>query len=554
MKRIITISLAVMLIMTDLHSQVYHREYYSTPTTLNATSSAFVVSDVSNKGYLFKTDGSDLEVTVLDAYTMNPIGSTSLYLHPSQSMIMHLNNAFLDHNGDVVIYGYFEDGGSTHGMMMKYCPLSPSIIQIFFMPMGLGIDAPIISGCCGRDSTDKPNYIFVDKAGYIFATSINFAYVSYWGGGNALLPKNGKYTHVSYDETNKRIIASGLHTNNVESTIVSFIQRNLNPNTAHTYIYQWGNFNHALGRTLHQQIDNKWLFLCQDLSDVNSDYVWMSTVDMTSGNIRTVPQIQSEIVKFGFSSVKLIDIAYNSIEKRVMLLSHFDYCQSGDGDNIIFQENPFALKCQGHHLDAIHLTSLYDSYCNGLIFNDIFLQQIKYIKANNRFFAAGYNLSAPQHIYSIDLRNVNSARNCNERCETGIIEPIVSKQHEVLLANEHYHDKFLTMKIQSFSSPLVNTYCYNTDYIPDDSKVANDNNENKLIDSLTVDFQRNSFMCKNALGKCTYKLYDITGRVIQEGETYDKDVVKLTTIVKGVYILNVIDETNSTYTKKLFLN
>lgn len=110
MKRFITISLAVMLIMTNLYSQVYHREYYSTPTTLKATSSAFVILDTANTALLFKSDGKRIEVIPIDANTMATISPSAIYsLTPTPIYDIYLTNAFLDDSGDVVLYGYAHD-------------------------------------------------------------------------------------------------------------------------------------------------------------------------------------------------------------------------------------------------------------------------------------------------------------------------------------------------------------------------------------------------------------------------------------------------------------
>ena len=544
MKKIITISLAVMLIMTNLHSQVYHREYYSTiPGTLKATSSAFVILDTANTALLFKSDGKRIEVIPVDANTMATISPSAIYsLTPTPIYDIYLTNAFLDDSGDVVLYGYAHDSYMNRGMMLKYDPSTATNFTFMFMQYGSGKE--IISGCWGYDPNGVMNYAFVDKDGYIFTTDATFN-ITY----QSLRPKDGKFTHVTYDSYNKVYLGSGWCKNDPISVVFAKIHTNMN--IVFAYRYRLSGFDLVNGRTMHIQTDANRAFLCQDFKKNNENFIWMAAVDLTNGYIT-----DAELVPFKLKPITLIDLAYNKDKQRAIILGRTDFCQVTDGRNFLMQENPYYFK---HHsslsVDCSLLTEpIYDFPCPGYPdANYIHLSQILYNKHRNMFFSSGVNSGNPEYLYSIELSNVPSTYNCDFKlpCKPEKAKP--EREDWKITDHKMNNEKIFDMNLSDILDPFSNSYCYNQQHIPDErdglrSILIQDESQNIVVTNVMGEQQ---FVCHNFTGNCLYQLYDLAGRLIASGNTVNEQNNKIPDVTKGIYILNVLDDTHIVVSKKI---
>lgn len=59
------------------------------------------------------------------------------------------------------------------------------------------------------------------------------------------------------------------------------------------------------------------------------------------------------------------------------------------------------------------------------------------------------------------------------------------------------------------------------------------------------------FVCHNFTGNCLYQLYDLAGRLIASGNTVNEQNNKIPDVTKGIYILNVLDDTHIVVSKKI---
>ena len=534
-----------MLIMTNLHSQVYHREYYSTiPGTLKATSSAFVILDTANTALLFKSDGKRIEVIPIDANTMATISPSAIYsLTPTPIYDIYLTNAFLDDSGDVVLYGYAHDSYMNRGMMLKYDPSTASHFTFMFMQYGGGKE--IVSGCWGYDPNGVMNYAFVDKDGYLFTTDVSFN-ITY----HALQPKYGKFTHVTYDSYNKVYLGSGWCKNDPISVIFAKIHTDMT--TGVIYRYNKSDLDIVNGRTMHIQTDEQTAFLCQDFKDSdNHNHIWMASINLTNCQI-----MDAELVPFKLDPITLIDISYNKNDKRAILLGRADYCPVTDGKNFLMQENPYDLKHQySSSVDCSLLTEpIYDFPCPGYPdANQIHLSQISYNKYRKMFFSSGVNFRKPEYLYSIELSNVPSTYNCDFKIPCYPKKAIPEREDWKALKYEMLVEKPFNMNIDNTLNPINKTHCFNQEHIPDNrdelrSVQSQEESQNIVVTNVMGEQQ---FVCHDFKGNCSYQLYDFAGRLIASGNTVNGQSNKIPEVSKGIYILKVVDDNHTVVSKKI---
>ena len=548
MKKIITISLAVMLIMTNLHSQVYHREYYSTPTTLKATSSAFVQLDTANTSLLFKCDGTKIEVIPINTITRAPIPPSAIYaFNYTPTYSIYLENAFLDYSGNVILYGYVVDNVSTRGMMIKYNPSTASSFTFKFMPASNG--GKIISGCCGLSTTGDTNYVFVNEKGYLISTNQSFSITA-----PAIKPHNGQFTDVSYNKYNNTFLVSGRHkSSNGLAAILSSVSLNSFFAINFLYSYPLVSWNHfAQGRTIHKQLNDESVLLCQDLSDGNTDYAWIATMHTNNGRV-----FDAEIVKFGTKGLSLIDVDYDPNKDRAMILGRLDFCQyNTEGRNFILQEFPSHMHSTSY-AQMFFLTSTYDYPCTSgsiLDVNNIYLSQLFFNQNNNLFFSSGINKFLPTNIYSIEFRNRNSAINCDEKYEIPRFKHIVEEKTITFTKLEMENEKEFEMNIFTIVDPHCDTICYSDNYIPDENKYTPLIEESLDVQGTTIKIENdNKLVLTGFTGRCQCQLYDLSGKLIDNFIYSNSKTKTLQVKVSGLYILKVQDEQNCVKVEKVLI-
>lgn len=550
MRKVITLLMIITLSFSTVFSQVYHREYSSVDSvTLKATSSAFVILDTANTALLFKSDGKRIEVIPIDATTMVTISPSAIYsLTPLPNYDIYLTNAFLDDSGDVVLYGYVHDSFGNRGMMLKYDPSTAANFSFMFMQYGSGSE--IVSGCWGYDPNGVMNYAFVEKNGCIFTTDATFA-VTY----HAVNPKDGKFTHVTYDPYNKVYLGSGWCKDNIISPVFSELSTDMY--NAHIFRCNVPGFDLVNGRTMHIQTDENRVFLCQDFQKNNENFIWMAAFDLPIVNIGST-NIDAEITPFKLEPITLIDLAYNKDENSVILLGRAEYCSTTDGDNFLMQENPYMLKHHsGNPIDCSLLSDYsYDFSCQGFPdVNLIHLQQVSYNKHRKMFFASGVNFGNPTHLYSTEFSNICSTYNCDLKFLCYPQEAIPELEEWDINKSEMFVEKSFDMKIACKLVPNDFMRCYNQIHIPEVSDNLRSIQTHDAVQNIVVTnvMGEQQFVCHDFMGKCFYQLYDMSGRLVVSGNTVNGQNNRISNVSKGIYILNIVDESQTIVSKKIVI-
>jgi hypothetical protein len=69
-----------------------------------------------------------------------------------------------------------------------------------------------------------------------------------------------------------------------------------------------------------------------------------------------------------------------------------------------------------------------------------------------------------------------------------------------------------------------------------------------------IEIYKDNFVCKEFVGNCNYKIFDVLGRAIQQGNTQNGVVNNINISTAGIYTISVTDEKNNTLSNKVVVN
>ncbi|NLP20220.1 MAG: T9SS type A sorting domain-containing protein, partial [Bacteroidales bacterium] len=79
-------------------------------------------------------------------------------------------------------------------------------------------------------------------------------------------------------------------------------------------------------------------------------------------------------------------------------------------------------------------------------------------------------------------------------------------------------------------------------------------NTDILMPSAQIEIVNNDyFICKNFTSNCYFKIYDLTGRVLNEGITQNEQLNNISINKSGIYIISVRDAQNQLVQEKIMI-
>ena len=352
MKKIFTLFFLLLGFALGGVAQNQYWNYQSQNYVTNPTST---VSIVHSNGfvYYFQADAfiinanTKLSITEIDPVTMQPTGVDRGFTHLSG---LTLEGGFEDENGEFVLYGYRDMGGSQrHPFYMVIDQYIPSASIYYFE--NTNINGRFVRGCSGYDAYNDPVYVFVMDNGKLFVAepqSQNANYIATQGLGYP-------YQDISWDDTHQQFIATGTapapSAQYSPGPFVEMFQADLpaaqqNPNnvmsaTCQYSIHNQNILNGAEFQTLHVQIDDGHLLLYHDLRRDLGDVVWLTLVKEYYNNNHNVVRSST----FGYPAHKLfaLDMIYDDINNRLNLLTELMYCDESAMPQQLAQVDPYTL-------------------------------------------------------------------------------------------------------------------------------------------------------------------------------------------------------------------
>ena len=504
-----------------------------------------------------------LSVTEIDPYSMLPTGN-NYYVPTSFGFV--LNGVFEGFNGEMVLFGYDRNNSTWNwypAVMVVNNDFSNSYLYVCNIT-----ESPFVSGSSGYDINGEKIYALVADNGRLYATNVANPTLFREFTANSNFPFSDFYSDISWDADNGMFIASGsaMPTNHDHlHPFVEMLKLNIPPlaqNTAsvsNVYSYILDNIAYEKvteHRALHVKLRKDDLLLYRDLQeDYNylvHDIIWMTRINNYWNSSASI----SESYYYLLPDAKLTakDLIYDFKNNRANLLCVFNHCVEGL-TQLLAQADPYSLSSGldvgqlGGAFVNTYCTSLQYPYAN-IYYTDLDMRNLAYNHYNACFpvLIAGVNGKESVLTETYDI----SASSCDKPLEViDIVGNPYIKPYPI--SNNFVNVTFLPYSFPPISDNVqINIIC-------DESAACSHQYGGKSIQEpknqeesiAKVVFEHNlQFFCEGFKGSVRYNLYDMAGKLLQEGIIQNEER-KTLNVSAGVYLLKTNDAVGNHVVKKI---
>ncbi|NLA25220.1 MAG: T9SS type A sorting domain-containing protein, partial [Bacteroidales bacterium] len=570
---------AIVLSGNFAFGQNIHLEYYS--ENFNFLSSAIVVNSNTYVTYMVATnEAQQVFVTELSPYPyLEPVNYNSIVFQMADTVF--LNGGFFDEDDNIVVYGYTNP--NKNGIIIKIIMNNGSAVAIDYVK-NPNANTEITDGCWSEQAQGPIVHKTYD---FIFANSV-FMHVKSDFSQIAVYRtfSDGNLRSVSWDNVNKRHIVSG---NRIGKNYIGYFGNNQGLSPCKFY---------ELSLPIEQSIsigsnrnilsnEDSIAYLCQDVRFINEngDGLWISKINYITGQL-----YNSIAYRFGFAKVWILDATKNS--DYLFILGHHNGTDTlASGANPITQVFEKRFVAQFNMYDTTdyavqfmqdyNLTNLQDPNPHHQtydIINTLYLNNITYNPNFESVFSSG---AINKKSYIVETYNLHYDLECDSSKNVFLhnITPnitVVPCPWPGVIVNSNLWSP--TIETQSIST--YNTIAFSRDIIcPNyymminyqnqritelqnrnfEKSFNNVNTENVGAGLITTKAQvkiinNAQFICENFDGICYYKIYDITGRLINEGITQNEETNNILISKSGLYIIKVNDSNNQKDQAKIIIS
>ena len=564
-KLYITIAFVLWCLAQVTEAQNMYRNYLSNAVVRPNSA----VSVVHSNGYVYffqsDTPNQMLSVTEIDPYSMLPTGN-NYYVPTSFGFV--LNGAFEGFSGDMVLFGY-DWNNSTWNWYPAVMVVKNNFTNAYLYECSI-TESPFMSGCSGYGINGEKIYAFVAGNGKLYATNVANPSLFREFTANSNYPFPDFYSDISWDADNGMFIASGsaMPTNHDHlHPFVEMLKLNIPPlvqNTAsasNVYSYILDNIAYEKvteHRALHVKIRKDDLLLYRDLQeDYNylvHDIIWMTRINNYWNSSSSV----SESYYYLLPDAKLTakDLIYDFKNNRVNLLCVFSHCVEGL-TQLLAQADPYSLSSGldvgqlGGAFINTYCTSLQYPYAN-IYYTDLDMRNLAYNHYNACFpvLVAGVNgkVSVLTETYDISASSCDKPMDVQNIAGNPCIKPYLISNG---LTNRHFYS----------STATFNTDFVSMNYLCDEFGACSHQYGGKSLGEILVneEFAReiqiednHQFVCDGFKEDIRYMVYDMTGKIVQQGITKNGEH-NLVETAKGVYLLKVSDGVGCFAVKKIVI-
>ncbi|MBR4134838.1 MAG: hypothetical protein IKU03_00275 [Bacteroidales bacterium] len=554
MKRIYTLVVLLIGLSVAAGAQNQYWNYYS--VNVPCPKSAVSIVHENENIYYFQSDPTALSVMKINPLTMTPTGMPK-FSYVNSELIM--DGGFEDLNGDCVVFGHILPGT---GAIPAYAIVDPSLNTLSIYS-GLSNAGTIVDGCVGYDKFDNQAYMFVLDNGKLLAIGPNDQV--------SITPDNAEYyTDISWDDHHHCFVATGTWAYGqthpgIIVDLFEFIPSDPNMGTpamvSHNETYFLNNntiSDVAEHQAMHVQLDEGHLLVCRDLRVEKQDILWMTRIYDYWNSSHTVQE--SYLYFFPTHKLFALDLLYDPYHSRVNFLGELIYC-STSYPKLLSQVNPFKLslgmnvgQLDGTFALLPSCSSIFDPsiniYGNVLtvsnlslnIFHECIPVMIAGVEpgTTNRILTETYDISQLTCDDSLPIKKKPADPYI-------VLYPLTTTVDDFPFSKQPY-----TLSLDVVNSSI---HCYGWDACPplprDTTEARAANILHGVVPEITIMSSR-QFVCHGFDGKIQYALYDMTGRSLAHGTTYN-DIQNFLPDLQGVFILNATDNVGECATRKIIL-
>jgi hypothetical protein len=568
-----------MILSENLYSQDYHSLYQSATSGLFQSFVNMSNPTTAETWFVASDDDGKIIVMQMDFSYPNPqpqnIWAFSLTMPatPPTPAIgqIYLKDGFFDPEGNIFVYGFEE--ASNRGVYAKIFftnNLPTTLIWAFINQSNTQItDACWADGYSGA-STMNYGIIYGDAFGRVNGSIMgNFGFL---GTRKSVL----NLTSVSYDQSENKFVLSGNSGINEPRQFIGTIENNsllgtpLSPlsmpakhlslgTSLNPYMLSEKTNKHVLSG-----YSNGIAYLVQDIRDTSVNYgdgLWITEVNYLTGAVNW-----SKIYKFPPIKVNVTNVAQNYV--NLYVLGH----HSGlDQNNNPFERryiaqidlsNPqnFIVKSMSdenwwgssmpstyYATEQMYLSSLnfneatYNIYASGATNQgDAYLVEINDLMYD--FCDIDHPITTPSFVCAcygpISEVGLTSAAGSAVRRPSTLTTYSIDNS---LICGDIYMAK---LKNEELKAKIDNKRLKNT---------ANQQIEIKTKTAPNIKVYEKYFICNNFEGACSYKIFDIFGRKLQEGTAHNNIEIEIRHKTTGTYLIQATDNKGNVETQKIII-
>lgn len=548
-------------------AQNMYRNYQSTAVT--RPESAVSVVHSNGKVYYFQTGKPSsslwgLSIAEVDPFSLLPTGINNTAQIPFEFM---LNGAFEDFDGDFVLLGY-DRSNNGYPIIMK---IDPSLLNVYLYWTNT-IEGSFIAGCAGYDGNGEKVYALVGSNGklYVVNKSNLTLFREFTANQNAVF--YDQYTDISWDSHHNLFVATGSAMPNNHDHLHPFVEL-LKPNIPqqiqlpasanNVYSYILDNIAYEKvteHKALHVQLSSNDLLLYRDLQEENinldvHDVIWLTRINNFWNTSTSIPE--SYYYLLPDAKLTATDMIYDYKNKRINFLGVFNNCVQGL-TQILAQANPHSLasglnvgQLGGGFSGTTPCQSLQYPYVD-IYYNDLEMKNLAYNYYNPCFpvLIAGVNGKESVLTETYDI----TASSCDKPLSTDSTQANPSPQPYSI--NNDSTDRIFTQ-----ISIIFNTDLLSMQYLCDEPSACSHQFGGKSIRKSLLNEEsageifiedNNQFVCDGFEGDIHYSVYDLNGKLLQQGVTKNgkRNLVKA---VRGIYLLKISDAVGFPVVKKIVI-
>ncbi len=577
MKKAYTIiAIFLWLIAHTTSAQNMYRNYQSSPNAVPRPTSAVSVTHSDGRVYLFQANdiNQNLSVTTIDPLTMFPTGSNASF-----TLNVHFkpNGVFEDFNGDFVLFGYEDNNNYWKPAFVRVTHNFLSC-DVWFSNF---LSGQFTAGCYGYDIFGDKLYMMVTNTGKLYV--VNYTNLSLptppplYTYSYSEIPNQNSfdlYTDISWDDTNHHFIATGSTWNGSNSWLHPFVDVfdydlvNNSIYSQESYIVNNNSYTDVSeGRSLHVQLSSDELLLYQDLRFdktiiynnityfCNYDVIWMSRIKNYLNSSVYIDESMFYVLPNSKISAK--DMLYDYYNNRLNFLGVFNQCTAGL-TQILAQVNPYNLGF-GINVSQLGMSISYGTCQNpqppfiDIYHNDFDMSNLTLNDYNPCFpvliAGIGLNNNILTETYDISLSS------CDKPMDIENIKPNAKVSSYIL--NYSTINDFVTRFSCTPQSDyvLMNILC-------DENIACSHQFGGKSLQQATTNIPSlanifvkddKQFVCEGFEGDIQYCFYDITGRLLQSGNTQN-GLSNQILLPNGLYLLKAFDVASHQVVKKIVLS
>ena len=564
-----TIAIFLWLIALTTSAQNMYRNY-SSPINVPRPTNAVSVVHSNGYVYLFQADeNGKLSATEIDPLSMNPTGNAmyfQLTIPNTSYIIITLNGGFEDANGNFVLFGVVSyDNFITHQYYQYpiYVRTASNLSSCDVYCDQNSSYGEYTAGCDGYNQNMDEVYMFVHEQELV-AVEATFPSNMHKFILNTITNPYDIYTDISWDRINHHFIASGSAHNSPTGHEDPFVEvlDLLNFTSVYSiaeyYICDPTVTHSSEYKSLHVQLDDNNLILYHDLERYDNssvyDIIWLTRIK-NFWDVNTVFVDESWFYELPNAKLFAKDLIYDSKNNRLDFLGEFNKCREGT-IQLLAQVDPYLLS------SGIEIGQLGATFMGGTCLNDQPpYEDIAYndLKMSNLVLNI-YNPCYPILIAGVEYGKQSVLTETYDislsLCDKPIWHEDKPASPSVIPYSHNItsHTSGTPVPTNVFPDIIIMTYlCDEPDACSHQfgGKSLQKSLTNNPTAEISIEYGK-LFVCEGFEGVIQYSLYDMAGKLLQQGETQNGKYSSLI-LPNGVYLLKATDATGRQMVKKVVL-